>query len=148
METQKAAVPDMKIQRVKKLTVALLVTCALFVTACFAVSAGQYFGRGWGYTTAKYDGRVDWKFYSNVSPSAPSKIASTKWESATAVNGASVTAKRAVISENTTAMSIGYMSCSYFGESIFSNKIIVNQMTNAVGTVRTDVKYGVLQGSE
>lgn len=139
----------MKTQRVKKIVMALLVTCTLFVVASFAVAArGQFFGRGWGYTTAKYDGRVNWSFYSNVSPSAPSKIASTKWESATAVNGASITAKRAVISESTTAMSIGYMSCSYFGESIFSNKIIVNQMTNAVGTVRTDVRYGVLQGSE
>ena len=139
----------MKTQRVKKIVMALLVTCTLFVVASFAVAArGQFFGRGWGYTTAKYDGRVHWSFYSNVSPSAPSKIASTKWESATAVNGASITAKRAVISESTPAMSIGWMSCNYFGESAFSDKMIVTQMTNTVGTVRTDVRYGVLQGSE
>lgn len=136
----------MKTQRVKKIVMALLVTCTLFVVASFAVSAGQYYERARGYTTVKYDGRVNWSFYSSVSPSAPSKIASTKWESATGVNGASVTAKRAVISESTPAMSLGYMSCNYFGESIFSDKLILNQMTNSLGFIRTSVVSGTLQG--
>ncbi len=138
----------MKTQRVKKITVALLVTCTLFVVASFAALAAtnsQGYGVGWGRSTVKYDGHVDWTFYSTASPS---RINTTTWQSAAGVSGASVTAKRAVISESTPAMSIGYMSCSYFGESIFSNKMIVNQMANTLGDVRTSVVYGTLLRSE
>ncbi len=138
----------MKTQRVKKIAVALLVTCTLFVVASFAVSAGQFFGRAKGYTTVKYDGRVNWSFYSSVSSSAPSKMASARWESATGVNGASVTGKRAMIYENEPAKSKGLMSCSYFGATVFSDKLIVEQTTNSLGVFRTEIKYGALQGSE
>ena len=107
-------------------------------------SAGSFFGTAWGQTTVKYDGRVDWTFYSTVSPSAPTKIATTKWQSLAPVNGASITANRAVISESTPAMSIGYLSCSYSGSSMFTNKMIVTQMTNSLGTVKSTVVYGTL----
>ena len=136
----------MKAKKVKRIISAAFLTLVMSLSALtvFAVINEQWWQTAEGHFTLKYESVVSWSHTSETTSTSPSVLSDSQWNYAVPSGNGSVTAKRSVISESSPAMSIGYMSCSYNGTSVFSNKNIISQMTNSLGTVRVISYYGTL----
>ena len=135
----------MRLKNVGKRVLVLTFIAAVLACSGLIASASQneaLYTRTGGRTTIKYEASVNWEFYSHVAANL-SDIGTTEWRNVNTTGAGAVTAKRAVISESASNMSIGYMSCSYDGTSMFSNKMIITHTSSGLGGIRSNVVYGI-----
>ncbi len=109
----------MKIQRMKKVAVALLVTCTLFVAASFAVFAAT--ATNSGTKNVGNGGYINWQF---TSEGAGNSMTACRWNYVTPYMGVYVSGKRAYISPVNSSEAYGRVSATLAGSPVLSDSII------------------------
>ena len=149
----------MKAKKVKRIISAAFLTLVMSLSALtvFAVINEQWWQTAEGHFTLKNESVVCWQHFAKADPRDLSIILKNPtdkgqagdpvghyWVYATASGNGSVVSKRSAISASSPAVCIGYMTCSYNGTRVFTEKEIIRQMTNSLGTVIVTNYYGIL----